>query len=67
MQYRKNKLKGNGMLENIKNYYYSGKQKLNNINDYLKQKKFIHNLITNDVNFSNPIRAVSQSFGINKL
>lgn len=37
------------------------------INDYLKAKKFAKNLITDEINYWNPIRAISQSFGINKL
>lgn len=51
--------KGRGIIENIKNRY-------NTINDYLKAKKYAHNLITDDINNSNNVRAIWQAFGINK-
>ena len=57
---RKKKLYGKGFFDSLKT-------KLSNANDYLKSKRIIHNLITNDINWSNPIRAVAQGYNINKF
>lgn len=66
-KYSRNK-KGKGIIwDTIKKIYNVWKEKLWDLNEYLKQKKFAKNLITDEINYWNPIRAISQSFGINKL
>jgi hypothetical protein len=64
---RKYNKKGNGIIDSIKNGYWKIKWKLSNVNDYLKQKQFAKNLITNDIGWHNPVRAISQAYGVNKI
>lgn len=63
---RKKQRKGKGIIDTLKNVYSSAKSKLSNINDYLKAKRFAHNLITDEVGWHNPVRAISQGYNINK-
>lgn len=64
-KWRNNKY-GNGLIDNLKNTYSTFKGKLGDLNEYLKAKRFAHNLITNEIGWHNPIRAISQGYNINK-
>lgn len=63
---RRRKHKGKGIIDKVKKVYNYSKEKLWNINDYLKAKQFAKNIITDQVGWHNPIRAISQGYNINK-
>lgn len=58
--------RGRGIIDSIKNAYSKVKWKLGDVNDYLKAKKFAKNLITDEVGWHNPVRAIWQGYNINK-
>lgn len=61
--YKRRHKKGKGVISDSYNYM---KNKLSKFNDYLKAKQIAKNLITDEINWGNPIRAISQGYNINK-
>lgn len=58
--------RGHGKLtEIIKNGFNYAKWKIGSVNDYFKQKRFVHQLI-GPQNFALPLNAISHAWGINK-
>ena len=66
MPTHKKRNKGKGKITDaIKSAYNYAKNKVGNVNQYLKEKRFIHNLI-GPANYAIPINAIWHAWGIDE-